>query len=112
MQNKKLWLPLAIVLSLGVLVSSCKNKTSKIVDDTPKRMEILFLGHKNNSNHDSHKLAGILSREYFRSGINISFTDNPDDLNKENLDHYAGLIIYANHDTISAPQAEALLNYV
>lgn len=112
MKNTKIWLKLAMVMSFGIMVSSCNNKTSKAVDDTPKRMEILFLGHKNNANHNSLKLAEILSREYFRSGINISFTDNPDDLNKENLDHYAGLIIYANHDTISAPQAEALLNYV
>src|SRR5690606_41638381 len=112
MQNNKFWLQLAIVMSFGLLLSSCKSKTTEPVDDTPKRMEILFLGHRNNSNHDSHKLAGILSREYFRSGINMSFRDNPEDLNKENLDHYAGLIIYANHYTISACQADALRKYV
>src|SRR5690606_39603871 len=102
MLNKKFWLKFAIVMFFGVLISSCKTNKSETADNTPKRMEILFLGHKNNTNHNSLKLAEILSREYFRSGINISFTDNPDDLNKENLDHYAGLIIYANHDTISA----------
>jgi putative membrane-bound dehydrogenase-like protein len=112
MKNKKNWLQLAMVVCFAILITACGNKGSKTVDDTPKRMEILFLGHKNNSNHNSLKLAEILSREYFRSGINISFTDNPDDLNKENLDHYAGLIIYANHDTITNSQAEALLNYV
>src|SRR5690606_36545087 len=112
MQNKKRWLQLAFVTALCAFISACNNKKSETADNTPKRMEILFLGHKNNTNHDSHKLAGILSREYFRSGINLSFTDNPDDLNKENLSHYAGLVVYANHDTISAPQAEALLEYV
>ncbi|MBU3822603.1 ThuA domain-containing protein [Flavobacteriaceae bacterium XHP0103] len=112
MQIQKKWLKPAFVILLCALISACNNKKSDAADSAPKRMEILFLGHKNNSNHDSQKLAEILSREYFRSGINISFTDNPDDLNKENLSHYAGLIVYANHDTISAPQAEALLDYV
>ncbi|WP_198513486.1 PVC-type heme-binding CxxCH protein [Confluentibacter lentus] len=112
MPHKKIWLQLAIVMSFGILLSSCKSKTSEPVDDTPKRMEILFLGHKNNANHDSQKLASILLKEYFRSGINISFTDNPDDLNKENLDQYAGLIVYANHDTITPSQEKALLDYV
>ncbi|OYX28811.1 MAG: hypothetical protein B7Z06_00610 [Flavobacteriales bacterium 32-35-8] len=112
MPHKKIWLQLAIVMSFGILLSSCKSKTNEPVDDTPKRMEILFLGHKNNSNHDSQKLASILLKEYFRSGINISFTDNPDDLNKENLDQYAGLILYGNHDTITPSQEKALLDYV
>ncbi len=112
MQNIKTWLGLAFVASLCVMISSCNSKKSKTADDTPKRMEILFLGHKTNSHHDSEKLASILSREYFRSGINISFTDNPDDLNKEKLAHYAGLVVYANHDSITAPQSEALLDYV
>lgn len=75
-------------------------------------MEILFLGHKNNQHHNSENLAGILLREYFKSGINISFTANPDDLNKDNLSHYDGLIVYANHDSISKSQEEALLDYV
>src|SRR5690606_39974014 len=91
MKNTKIWLKLAMVMSFGIMVSSCNNKTSKAVDDTPKRMEILFLGHKNNANHNSLKLAEILSREYFRSGINISFTDNPDDLNKRSGEHTSEL---------------------
>jgi hypothetical protein len=33
-------------------------------------------------------------------------------LNKDNLSHYDGLIIYANHDSISKSQEEALLDYV
>ncbi|MBU3820965.1 ThuA domain-containing protein [Flavobacteriaceae bacterium XHP0103] len=112
MQNKRFWLPLAFVISLSVLFSACNNKKSETADNTPRRMEILLLGHRNNTNHNSLELGGILSREYFRSGINISYTDNPDDLNKENLANYAGLIIYANHDTITQPQADALLDFV
>ncbi|MER3374681.1 MAG: ThuA domain-containing protein [Allomuricauda sp.] len=112
MQTKKNWLRLAFLASLCIVISSCNSNKSNTADNTPKRMEILFLGHKTNAHHDSEKLASILSREYFRSGINISFTDDPDDLTKENLDHYAGLVVYANHDSITDPQAEALLGYV
>ncbi len=61
--------------------------------DNSGRLEILFLGHKTNRHHNSELLADILIREYFKDGINISFTDNPDDLNQENLSHYDGLIV-------------------
>jgi putative membrane-bound dehydrogenase-like protein len=80
--------------------------------DGPHRLEILFLGHKNNRSHNSERLADIFLKEYFKDGINITFTNEPDDLNKDNLDKYDGLIVYANHDTISASQEKALLNFV
>ena len=76
-----------------------------------RRLEILFLGHKS-KHHDSEKLADILTKEYFKDGINISYTTDPDDLNTANLSHYDGLIVYANHDSISASQEAALLAYV
>lgn len=100
---------MTILASFVLFFPSCKNNTS---DTGPRRLEILFLGHKNNTNHNSEKLAHILSQEYFKSGINLSFTSDPDDLNKENLAPYDGLIIYANHDTISSSQEAALLDYV
>lgn len=80
--------------------------------DQPRRLEILFLGHKANRHHNSELLADILTREYFKDGMNITFTANPADLNKENLDHYDGLIVYANHDSISASQEKSLLDFV
>lgn len=109
MRQTRFWLPFATIFSFIMLLSSCGINKS---DSGPRRMEILFLGHKNNQHHNSENLAGILLREYFKSGINISFTANPDDLNKDNLSHYDGLIVYANHDSISKSQEEALLDYV
>ncbi|MCB0852399.1 MAG: ThuA domain-containing protein, partial [Bacteroidetes bacterium] len=41
-----------------------------------------------------------------------SYTHDPNDLNKENLDKFDALILYANHDSISASQEKALLSYV
>lgn len=79
--------------------------------EAPRRLEILFLGH-DSKHHESEKLADILLAEYFKAGINISYTTNPDDLNEENLAYYDGLILYANHDSITAPQEKALLDFV
>lgn len=77
----------------------------------PRRLEVLFLGH-NSKHHDSEQLADILLAEYFKSGINISYTTNPDDLNPDKLANYDALILYANYDTISAAQSKALLDFV
>ncbi|HEY5968496.1 MAG TPA: PVC-type heme-binding CxxCH protein [Chitinophagaceae bacterium] len=107
MQNKRFWLPLIIILF--VLVSAFIKKD---LASPSRRLEILFLGHKNNQSHNSEKLASIFSKEYFKGGINISFTTNPDDLNEGNLSNYDGLILYANHDTISKSQEKALLDFV
>lgn len=79
--------------------------------DAPRRLEILFLGHKS-KHHDSEKLADIFTKEYFKDGINISYTTDPDDLNEANLKGYDGLIVYANHDSITKSQEAALLNFV
>ena len=106
MRNSRIALIMGLVLLfLGV---SCR----KSDDNRARRLEILFLGHENNRHHNSEKLADIMLKEYFKEGINISFTNNPDDLNEENLAHYDGLILYANHDSITTSQEKALLNFV
>lgn len=80
-------------------------------DDQPRRLEILFLGHQS-KHHDSEKLAELLSQEYFKKGINITYTTNPDDLLREDMKWYDGLLLYANYDSITTPQEKALLEYV
>lgn len=77
----------------------------------PRRLELLFLGH-NSTHHNSEQLADIMSKEYFKSGINISYTTNPDDLDANVLSKYDGLIVYANYDSISSSQEKALLDFV
>ncbi|MEO6328845.1 MAG: PVC-type heme-binding CxxCH protein [Ginsengibacter sp.] len=109
MMKKKL-LTLFVTVLIAVIFTAAITKKSP--ENPPRRLEILFLGHKNNRTHNSERLADIFTKEYFKSGINISFTTNPDDLNEKNLEHYDGLIVYANYDTISAPQEKALLNFV
>jgi len=76
-----------------------------------RRLEILFLGHES-KHHNSSQLADILTKEYFRDGINITYTVNPNDLNPTYLQHFDGLILYANYDEITKPQETALLGFV
>ncbi|MHA4742538.1 PVC-type heme-binding CxxCH protein [Dyadobacter sp. MSC1_007] len=76
-----------------------------------RRAEVLFLGH-NSKHHDSGKYAPWLSVKLFKSGINLSYTVDPNDLNPENLKKYDGLIIYANHDSLSPSQESAMKVFV
>ena len=48
----------------------------------------------------------------FNRGINLTYTDNPDDLNTANLSKYDGLVVYANYDVISPTQEAALMDFV
>lgn len=79
--------------------------------DFPRRLEILFLGHKS-KHHDSEQLADILTKEYFKDGINITYTTDPDDMNEAYLKNFDGLVLYANYDSITKNQEKALLNFV
>src|SRR5690606_40374458 len=80
-------------------------------DNKPRRLELFFLGH-DSKHHDSELLADILSKEYFADGINITYSIDPDDLTRPDLKKYYGLILYANHDSISPAQEKALCDYV
>ncbi|MEO9004029.1 MAG: PVC-type heme-binding CxxCH protein [Ginsengibacter sp.] len=81
------------------------------LSDSPSRIEILFLGHTS-KHHNSELLADILTKEYFKDGINISYSTDPDDLNEKTLSQYDGLLLYANYDSITPSQEKALLDFV
>jgi putative membrane-bound dehydrogenase-like protein len=81
------------------------------VDPAPRRLEILFLGHESR-HHESEKLASILLKEYFKAGINISYTTDPAVLDEAALAPYDGLVLYANHDSITPSQSKALRSFV
>ncbi len=108
---RRRFLFLFVVLSLSlVFVAASDHKTE--YSPKPRRLEILFLGHTTNRHHNSERLADLFLKEYFKEGINITFTTTPDDLNADNLSNYDGLILYANHDTISHSQEKALIDFV
>ena len=77
----------------------------------PRRGEVLFLGNVG-KHHDSGKYAPWLAISLFKQGINLTYTVDLNDLNAKNLSHYDGLIIYANHDTLSPAQEQAMKDFV
>ncbi|HLO80437.1 MAG TPA: PVC-type heme-binding CxxCH protein [Chitinophagaceae bacterium] len=98
---------LCFALSTSLFLGASADK----VKEQPRRLELLFLGH-NSKHHDSEKLASIMTKEYFKAGLNISYSTDPNVLNEEKLRQYDGLILYANYDSISPAQEKALLDFV
>ena len=104
------------LLLVGLMALACaKSKPGapavKAGASKGRRAEVLFLGH-NSKHHDSGKYAPWLSIKLFKSGVNMSYTTNPNDINPENLAKYDGLIIYANHDSLSPSQESAMKAFV
>lgn len=99
---------LYFLLLLGLI--GCNTDKSE-ADIHPRPLQILFLGHAS-QHHNSYEYAPILQREWTREGIHITYTEDPDDLNKETLELYDGLMLYANHDSITPDQETALLDFV
>lgn len=77
----------------------------------PRRGEVLFLGNLS-KHHDSGKYAPWMAISLFKEGINVTYTLDLNDLNSENLKKYDGLIIYANYDSLSPAQEQALKTFV
>ncbi|MCF0053892.1 ThuA domain-containing protein [Dyadobacter sp. LJ53] len=106
----------SLVLFIGLFVLGCaKSKTGSSGTKTSvwqgRRAEVLFLGHTS-KHHDSGKYAPWLSVKLFKSGINMTYTVDLNDINPENLKKYDGLIIYANHDSLSPSQESAMKAFV
>src|SRR5688572_27138664 len=104
------FLPLAISFFLIAALGSC-DKSSKSLRNDSGRLEILFLGH-NSEHHNSSIYLPLLASHLATEGITFTYTNDPADLNPENLDKYDGLMIYANHDSITSEQEAALLSFV
>ena len=103
---------------IGLVCLGCAhNRTTSVstktgsVKSKGRRAEVLFLGHTS-KHHDSGKYAPWLAIKLFQSGVNMTYTVDTKDLNPENLNKYDGLIIYANHDSLSPSQESAMKAFV
>ncbi len=94
-----------------LLAAACTKKNSFLSMTEPRRVEILVLGHESD-HHNSEKLMMYISTPLFQKGINLTYTADPNDLKEEILQNYDGLLIYANHDSISPSQEQALKSFV
>ncbi len=102
---------LLLALLCASFLFSCKTSRKGNLKSGPRRIEILFLGHAS-EHHNSARYLPLLSSALSKDGINFTYTDNPEDLNKETLANYDGLMIYANHEKITPEEEEALLGFV
>ena len=100
---------ITIGIFLITFVVACSPSNDKEI--TPRKMEVLFLGH-NSEHHNAIEYAPHLASAVAQRGINISYTSDPKCLNPQNLELYDAIILYANHDEIKSSHEKALMNYV
>lgn len=98
-----------IPLFLLVLLVACQPVPP--ADTGPRKIEVLFLGH-DREHHNSERYMPFLASALATDGINLSYTSDPGDLNADVLADYDALMVYANHDSITASQEKALLDFV
>ncbi len=96
-----------VVFSLFPVFIACM----PVEDAGPRKVEVLFLGHE--SRHpDAQTYASAIAAAFGTNGISISYTNDPSALDPETLHHYDVVLVYANHDSITAAQEGALLDFV
>ncbi|SDM48413.1 putative membrane-bound dehydrogenase domain-containing protein [Catalinimonas alkaloidigena] len=99
-------------LLLGGAMLTCQApKQASHGSDGPRPLSLLFLGH-HSEHHHAEAYMPMLASSLIKQGIQLTYTADPDDLNDENLARYDGLIVYANHDSITTSQEKALLDFV
>jgi len=84
--------------------------TVRGASDSPKPLNVLMLG--DDGHHNPAERLTDLAPYLLARGIHLVYTENVDALNDENLARYDALLLYANIDSISDAQADALLKYV
>ena len=82
---------------------------ARLAEPAP-RLKALFLGDQ--GHHRPSDRAAQLIPVMQSRGIDITYTENLDDLNPEKLARYDALILYANIDVLPKAQETALLDYV
>ena len=80
--------------------------------ESARPLRLLFLGH-DRDHHPSGKLLPLLAAPLARRGIQMTHVSTPEEaLVASTLKHYDGLVIYANHKTITPEQEQALVDFV
>ena len=74
-------------------------------------IKVLFLGHAS-TQHNSRVNHWKLIPQFLRSGIEMTYSENLEDMNSVTLEKYDALIMYANYLTCTPEQEKALISYV
>jgi type 1 glutamine amidotransferase len=99
----------AIVAGLAMLLLAAGAGGAAAQQGAPIR--VLFLGH-HSPHHNSAKYEPILAAALEKDGVVFTYTEDPADLNPGKLAGFDALLIYANHETITPEQEQALLDFV
>lgn len=95
---------------LILIVAFCNSSLHAAGAEASDKLQILFLGDR------GHHRPGERSKQLIpvmkQRGIDITYTENVDDLNSHKLNRYDALIVYANIGKITPQQESALLDYV
>ncbi|MDB4679831.1 MAG: ThuA domain-containing protein [Planctomycetaceae bacterium] len=84
--------------------------SSAVSLDAAEKLSLLFLG--GNGPHQPYQRFQQLSPVMRSRGIDLTYTDDMREINRESLSKYDGLVIYANITQIAPEQEKALLNFV
>ncbi|RIK75517.1 MAG: glycosyl hydrolase [Planctomycetota bacterium] len=102
------------VLSLPVTPAADAPQTGdaavKNNDDAAKRLAILFLGDR--GHHEPAKRAASITSVLQMRGIDVTYTDDVKQLNKDNLAKYDGVLIYRDSGELPAENETALVEYL
>lgn len=98
------------LLAAALFLSALMLNTPMAAAQALPSVKVLFLG---DSGHHQprprfNQVVDILARR----NIQATYTENLDELNRENLANYDVMAIYANHDAIAPQQAQAILDFV
>jgi uncharacterized protein len=80
--------------------------------ETARPLRLLLLGH-DRDHHPSGKLLPLIAAPLARRGIQFTHVSTPAEaLVASTLKHYDGLVLYANHETITPEQEQVLVDFV
>ncbi len=94
------------ILAAVLMVCLCFAQASSAAES----LSILFLGDRGQHQPSERALQLIPVMKMY--GIDITYTENLNDLNAATLARFDGLIIYADQDKIESAQEKALLDFV
>lgn len=97
-------------VAFAMLIATITASTARPSKAESTSLSVLFLG--DNGHHQPRIRFDQLAPVLATRGIELVYTDQPDDLKNLDKAKYAALVLYANIDQISPEQAKGLLEYV
>jgi putative membrane-bound dehydrogenase-like protein len=107
-----------LLVTLGILLAALGySQTLKPSADAPRHVEILFLGAPtaNHPGHDPVERYRVLKKALGVDGINLTYTEDLNDIRRDVLDRYDGVMLYGNwqqNEAMDPARESALLGYV